>query len=332
MDFNDIVEKFNNGDLDVEKYFNDYATFFKILQKRGLMGEVDPNNAVDSDEWQNDYMIWLYHNDKYSFYHWIPSLLNDIVIKDGVPYLLVDDRGDLSTLFCDNRNSMSSDTIESILSGESDWEPYWNTTDDVYRDVVEELNEENLKSLGDYIISHLYGKEIETGTELLSDIAESQGTDNPIINTENVSQVIKDEETLTYLWDNDYLEDLKSELDSIHSSAYNNAYEDEVHKIIWNELGTYFIGDGEFVNRPHKYKKDTEVQQFMIPIANFESNILEFLNDNKGYGSSGTLSYWGDYLGILKESQGCLSVYSPDYPDHSKVDKNINEYFGDYIY
>ena len=38
MDYNDLVEKFNNGDLDVEMYFNDYDTFFKILKKKGLMG------------------------------------------------------------------------------------------------------------------------------------------------------------------------------------------------------------------------------------------------------------------------------------------------------
>jgi hypothetical protein len=133
------------------------------------------------------------------------------------------------------------------------------------------------------------------------------------------------------LWDNDYLEDLKSELYSIHSSAYNNAYEDEVYKTIWNEFGTYFIGDGEFVMRPHKYKKDTEVQQFTIPIANFDSYILQYLIDNKRYGSSGTLGYWGDYLSILNEDQGCLTVHSPDYPDHTKVDNNINEYFKDYI-
>ena len=29
----DIVEKFNNNDLDVQKYFNDYETFFNILKK-----------------------------------------------------------------------------------------------------------------------------------------------------------------------------------------------------------------------------------------------------------------------------------------------------------
>lgn len=330
MDFNDIVEKFNNGDLEVKKYFNDYETFFSILKKRGLMSEIDPNNAADSEEWQNEYLLWLYHNDNAAFDKWVPSLLNDVVYKDGVYYLDVDDRSELSKLFCDGRNDISRSTIESILSGESDWDPYWNTTDDVYRDVVEELNEDNLKLLGEYIVSNLEGKEIEPETELLSDIATSQGTENPTINYENVAQIIRDEETLKYLWDTG-LPELHGELYSIHNNAYNNAYEDTVWESVWNELSTYFIGRGEWVSRPHRYKKDTEVQHFVIPIANFESDIVGFLEDNKGYGGTGTLEYWGSYIDILKESADCLGVRSPDYPDFQKVDKNINELFTDYI-
>ena len=101
MDFNDLIEKFNNGDLDVNQYFNDYETFFTILKKRGLMSEIDPRNATDGEQWQNEYLIWLYYNDKESFTKWVLSLLNDVVYKDGVYYLDVDDRSELSKLFCD---------------------------------------------------------------------------------------------------------------------------------------------------------------------------------------------------------------------------------------
>ena len=41
MTFEEIVDDFNNGDLDVTKYFNDYGTFFSILKKRGYMSSVD---------------------------------------------------------------------------------------------------------------------------------------------------------------------------------------------------------------------------------------------------------------------------------------------------
>jgi len=332
MDFNDLVEKFNNGDLDVKQYFNDYETFFNILKKRGLMGEIDPKDATDGEEWQNEYLIWLYHNDKDAFNKWVLSLVNDVVYKDGIYYLDVDDRSELCKLFCDGgRNDISRDTIESILSGESDWEPYWDTTDNVYRDVVEELNEDNLKRLNEYVVSSLEGIGIEPETEILSEIAEEQG--NPevaYVTLENVAKVINSEETMDYLFKGE-LSDLKSELYSIHSGAYNNAYESEVWQSVMNELGTYFIGNGEFVTRPHRYKKDTQVQNFVIPIANFESDIVGFLEDGRGYGGSSTLEYWGSYLGMMEDWSDCLSVHSPDYPDFQEVEKNINEYFRDYI-
>ena len=331
MDFNDLVEKFNNGDLDVKQYFNDYETFFNILKKRGLMSEIDPNNATDSEEWQNEYLIWLSHNDKEAFTKWTLSLLNDVVYKDGVYYLDVDDRSELSKLFCDGgRNDISRDTIESILSGESDWEPYWDTTDNVYRDVVEELNEDNLKRLKEYIVESLEGFLFEPETDILSEIAEEQGNSEASITYENVGKVVNSEETMDYLFKNG-LEDLKSELYSVHSNSYNSAYENEVWQTVMNELGTYFVGYGEFVMRPHRYKKDTQVQNFIIPIANFESDIVGFLQDGKGYGNSGTLEYWGSYLGMMEDWADCLSVHSPDYPDSSEVDKNINEMFRDYI-
>ena len=332
MDFNDIIEKFNNGDLEVEQYFNDYETFFSILKKRGLMSEIDPRNATDGEQWQNEYLIWLYHNEKDAFNKWVLSLVDDVVYKDGVYYLDVDDRSELSKLFCDGgRNDMSRDTIERILSGESDWDRYYDTTDNVYRDVIEELNDDNLKRLSKYIVENLEGKGIEPETDILSEIAEEQGNPEQVyITFDNVTKVINSEETMDYLF-KDELADLKSELYSIHSNSYNSAYEDEVWKSVMNELGTYFVGYGEFVSRPHKYKKDTTVQNFIIPIANFESDIVGFLTDGKGYGSSGTLEYWGSYLGMMADQSDCLSVHSPDYPDFREVDKNINEMFSDYI-
>jgi hypothetical protein len=331
MDFNDLVEKFNNGDLDVKQYFNDYETFFNILKKRGLMSDIDPNNATDGEEWQNEYLIWLYHNDKEAFTKWVLSLVNDVVYKDGVYYLDVDDRSELSKLFCDGgRNDISRDTIESILSGESDWEPYWDTTDNVYRDVVEELNDDNLKRLKEYIVENLEGLWIEPETDILSEIAEEQSNPQARITYDNVDKVVNSEETMDYLFENE-LQDLKSELYSVHSNSYNAAYENEVWKSVMNELGTYFVGNGEFVMRPHRYKKDTQVQNFVIPIANFESDIVGFLEDGKGYGNTGTLEYWGSYLGMMEDWADCLSVHSPDYPDFREVDKNINEMFRDYI-
>jgi hypothetical protein len=330
--WDDIVEKFNNNDLDVEKYFNDYETFFSILKKRGLMGEIDPRNATDGGDWQNDYLLWLYDNDKENYYKWIQELLDDVVIENGQAYLELVDRGELSKLFCKNgRNDVSRDTIESILSGESDWEPYWNTTDNVYRDVIEELTPENDKRLCEYIVDTLKGQQVLGLSDELALIASEQGHPDYVeVNMENVKRIVDDEESINELLDNQ-LQDLKSELYSIHGGAYNNAYEEEIWNEVWNELQQYVIGPGQWITKPHPYKKNTEIQYNKLPLTSFETDINDYLHNNKGYGSSGTLEYHGSFIAIMAEDRDCLSIRVPDYPDSRKVDKHINLYFKDYI-
>jgi hypothetical protein len=332
MNIDDIIEMFNNNDFDVETYFNDYETFFNMLKKRGRMGDIDPKNAADGGDWQNEYLLWLYDNDKENYYKWIQSLLDDVVIENGKAYLELSDRGDLARLFCKNdRNGLSRDTIEEILNGESSWEPYYDTTDNVYRDVIEELTPENDKALQEYIVNDLKGEQISPETSELELIASEQGHPEYVeVNMENVKRIIDDEETMKELLNNQ-LGDLKSELYSIHSSSYNSAYEDEIYNSIWNELKEYVIGPGEWITKPHPYKKNTEIQYNKIPLTNFETDINDYLYNNKGYGNSGTLEYHGSFISIMAEDRDCLSVHAPDYPDSRKVDKNINMYFKDYI-
>jgi hypothetical protein len=332
MDIDDIIEKFNNNDLDVERYFNDYETFFNMLKKRGRMGEIDPNNAVDGGDWQNEYLLWLYDNDKKNYYKWIQTLLNDVVIENEKAYLELSDRGDLARLFCKNdRNGLSRDTIEEILNGESSWEPFWNTTEDLYRDVIEELTPENDKRLCEYIVDTLKGQQIPAETEELELIATEQGHPEYVdVNSENVKRIVDDEESMNELLDGP-LEHLKSELYSIHSSSYNSAYEDDIYRSIWYELQDYVIGPGEWITKPHPYKKNTEIQYTKLPLTAFEADINDYLRNNKGYGNSGTLEYHGSFISIMAEDRDCLSVHAPDYPDSRTVDKNINEYFKEYI-
>ena len=329
MELDEIIELFNDGELDVEKYFNGYSNFFSILRKRGLLSQIDPE-APDSDEWQNEFLIWLYSNDKEKFVKYVQKFLGDVEIVNDIPYLVVNTRGELSKLFCSFRNELSQDTIEGILDGENDWGYYDNTTDDVYRDVIEELTKENLRRLKEYIIDTLKGKQIPTSTEVLESIAQSQGNDYVTVDESNIDEIVDDKETMEELMD-DELIDLKGELYSVHSGAYNSAYEDDLYETIWDKLEEFFQGPGEWLSRPHTYKKDTQVQKFRVPIHNFYNNILNYLQDNKAYGNSGTLEYHGDYLDILHEGWECLKAWAPDYPDSRKVDKNINEYFSDYI-
>jgi len=334
MNLEDALEDFNNGEFDKWlQIFGSYDVWFRLLKKRGLLDEIDPHNTSDHEVWQNEYLLWLYESDKESYYKWVVRFLEDVIFENGKPYLEISERGDLSKLFCDgNRYDFSRDTIESILTGDGDvFERYWDTTDNVYRDVIEELTPENNKTLSDHIVTELKGKKIFPETTELELIASEQGHPEYFeINSENVMRIIKDEDSMKELL-GDQLSELRGTLYSIHSSAYNSAYEEEVYNDVWDELSNYFEGTGEWVSQPHPYKKNTEIQYFRVPIRNFESDVNNYLYNNKGYGNSGTLEYHGSYIEIMSEDRDCLSLRISDYPDSRKVDKYINEFFKDYI-
>jgi hypothetical protein len=146
---------------------------------------------------------------------------------------------------------------------------------------------------------------------------------------ENVVSVVNNSETMGYLLDHD-LEELDSELNSIHSNAYNQAYETAVYNEVWGKLDDLFdVGKREFVYQQHPYKKETQIEILEMPIRDFYTPIRDYLYNNKG--TSQTLEYFGDFMGVLDDNGDCLRVWAPDYPSSSEIDKNINEIFGDYI-
>jgi len=325
MDIDEIKELFNDNELDVEKYFNDSDTFFKIMEKRGRIDDLD----LENNYMENDYLLYLSETNTEKFREEVAKQISDVRFDGEVPVLELNDASDLAKLFCSGRNDISQDTIGEILLGEADWDRYWDTTDDVYSDVIQELNEENLKYLYSYIVKNLEGIQIEPETELLSEIASSQNTNYATITIVNVEYVVRDPETMGYLLDND-LSELDSELNSIHSNAYNSAYETAVYKEVWGKLDDMFdVEKRKYIYKPHPYKKETQIEVLEIPIRDFYEPIRDYLYNNKG--TSQTLEYFGNFINILEENGECLSVWSPDYPDSSEIDKNINEIFGDYI-
>jgi hypothetical protein len=331
MEFQDIIDQFNDGEFDAEVHFGDYNTFFTFLNKRGLLSQID----IENPEVQNLLLIWLHGSDRKRFHEFVVDKLSDVDMdENGVIYLDLGDRSELSNFFCESsRNGLSKGYIEDILSGENDLYLYEYTTDSVYRDVIEGLNPKNMKHLREYVIENLKGQKIETETIELEDIAREQGhpeyvtVDNPI----TAQTIIDDKDSMNYLLDT-YLEDLKSELESIHTNAYNQAYESEIYKIVFNELQEYINGNGEYYSQPHRFKKDTITQRFRVPVAsNFDEIILDYLISNKNRGSRGLLEYWGDYIPIVQDEQDCLTVHPPEYADYRQVEDNINEIFTGYI-
>jgi hypothetical protein len=326
MDIDEIIEMFNDGELDIPSYFNDTETFFKIIDRRGRLDELD----LEENYMENDYLLYLSETNTQKFREEVAKQISDVRFEEGKePVLVLRDPSDLKKLFCGSRNDINQDTIGEILSGESDWDRYWDTTDDVYRDVIEELDEENLKLLYSYIVRNLEGVQVEPETELLEDIASQQNTDYATINMENVVSVVNDSETMGYLLDHD-LTELDSELNSIHSNAYNSAYESDIYEGIWDKLDDIFdTSKRKWEYKQHPYKKDTQIQVLELPIRDFYTPIKDYLNNGKG--TSQTLEYYGDFINILEENGDCLSYWAPDYPSWEKIKKDINEIFGDYI-
>lgn len=331
MDREELISLIEENSLDeLISWFGSENAMFNFINKHKLWEHVD---YLDSDI-QNKFLIWAYQNDINTFRKWVSSYLDDVEFdKSGNAYLVRKKRSDLADLFCkSDRNGLDRDSIEKILDEDGDiFEPFWDTTDNVYRDVIEELNEENLQKLKTIMVKQLKGDQLSPETEEMELIASEQGhNDYWELNTENVTRIIDDEESMNSLLD-DELSDLKSELYSVHNNAYNSAYESDVWDSIWKELQDYFDGTGEFINRPHPFKENTTVQLFKIPIKNVNDILIGYLSDNKDGGSYSNLEYWGSILSIINEQNNCLSVRYSDYPDYHKVDKNINEYFSDFL-
>jgi hypothetical protein len=330
MDFKELIDDLHDGGDLAKSFFGDFQTFFAVLDKRGYLDQID----IEDSEIQNELLLFLKKSYPQQFNQFIMDKLTDLEIdEDGRVFLDLSDLSDLSELFCDRspRDGLSRAMVEEILNGEFDnWFEY--TTDSVYDDVISELNPKNHKILADYIVNSLQNTRISPETEVLSEIANEQGhPDYVTVDSSVVETILDDKETMNHLLSEE-LQDLDNSLYSIHINAYSSAYESVVINSIWSKLQEYVEGKGQFYSVPHKFKKDTVIQRFTIPVAsNFHGIIEDYLRDNVKNGSSGLLEYYGSYLSLLADNFDCLTVYGPDYPDYSEIKNNINEIFVDYL-
>jgi hypothetical protein len=337
----ELLDEFNEGNWDeVGSYFNDdFSLFLDYLEKNGLEGELD-YESVD-DEWQN--IILLRKLEKYpqeTLKYICDNIITDVYPMDGGYYLYLRDRTELAVLFNNSgRDTTPRNVAENVL-GEDYWEPYWDTTDDVYRDVIDDLNGENLQHLANYIVKHIGNQELpldDYEDALFHQFSEEQGTEGVFkITSENVMKFIKDEEAMKEMFKKD-LDELKSELYSIHNNAYNGAYTDEIYNNVWSELSEYFEPKSWKYNEVERYYDGKKIQQEYIKINDFYSDIYTFLSENedKQY-SDQSLGYWGSYTGFVSNmmdngERDWLSFRIPDYPDWTRIKKNINDIFVDYI-
>jgi hypothetical protein len=347
-----IVEKLNDGELDIEfinKFMGGLDTFISLLQKRNLLYLINPFNKSFEDI-QNSLFYAFYQNDKSFIWKLVDQYISDVT-KIGDEYYLDIDPSDLAGLFKTSRSDISEKSIESIISGEHEFDS-WDVTDDEYNDVYQNLKPEHKNTVNDRVRSELgnYDKlSIEyRSPDLFEKIAEEQGTDGEInIDDSVINRLISDQESMRYLI-NQELDDVKRELYSLYSMCYQDALHDEWYNSIMSELEGYVIDDRK--GEQYSYKKETWNMKGDRVTKTFYGNrykatkciyniVTEWLDENKdkdGF-SSNTIEYFGSLLGLLKDSvdygykEGLRVPTLDDYPDYRKIERCINDNFSSYF-
>jgi hypothetical protein len=366
MSIEELVVSFNDGEIenDILPYFNDVITFLKYATKNGfvkdlnlnyiphdelepclpyideigLMGNLDYDQAPD--ELKNTILLYMLEkNPDETLMYVSDNLVTDVYKMNGGYYLYVKDREELADIFYNgSRDSSPHDYAKSML-GEDHWEPFWDTTNDVYGDVIDDLNDKNKSILAEYIIKNIGGQEFSLNNyndELFSDFSDEQETEGTFqITSENVMTLIGDENAMKEML-KDGLSDLKSELYNIHSNAYNTAYTDEIYNDIWESLSTYF--------EPKSWETETkqtasgkQVYYEFLKINDFYNIIYDFLVDNQGGTYSDSfLEYFGGFINVIEnlmdnDTYSWLDFRVSDYADWTLTKKYVNEIFPDYI-
>lgn len=362
-DIEEIIEEFNDGNWQaISKIFNNrIEVFLSFVIRKGLIDELDlsniPHNNVPSFDFLvktklldkfdykyipesllNDFLLYKIRQDPEYWLEWISGyILTDVVTRSDGYYLHLRDRTELAELFDNSgRHVTAKDVAERVL-GEDYHEDFYESTNNVYEDVIEELEVENVIKLRNYIFREIGNVELlleNYDSDFFQDLSEEQGTEGYfIIKETDLDELIKDSESMNQLL-NDDLSDLKSELYNIHSNAYNGAYQSELYGLIWSELDIYFVG--RVIDQQIQSGEKTKWLQY-VKIRDLKGDVEKFLSSRLGsVYNEDKLDYAGSYTNMMRQlmdddEYDWLDFRIPDYPDYRLVNKDINDIFGDYI-
>ena len=336
--FQSFIDDFNSGELeDIEAFFGDVETFLGALISFEIIDKIDFNNLENDIYNKTLYRMVNSNKPKVVELGWstIMNLISDVNQIDG-KYFLEIDRDDLKLFFCKVGRNENPQYVAELVFGEDhdDWTGYVNP-DNVISDVVDELNAENLKYFKDKLYNKVKGKEIPS--EELGNFEINDDEDYVIITDENFNLLFDEEDALSYMLDK--LTDYKSELSSLFSNSYEDAYQSTIYKECTSALEEFmsnFKYDARTITRIDGTKKTYEVVVCDVTTS-FEEIILTFLGNNTEYGRwSETLEYYGSYMGVLGKlfydgDYDCLSPRFSDWPDSDLVTASINDLFKEYI-
>ena len=327
-----IIANYNNGEIDdvIEGVFNNNVDlFYQYIDKKGRFDDLD-YDTEDTEDYNNYFLYFLANKNPEKFLDIATDSFDDVFkTEDGEYYIGTSDYSDIAKLFCENRDSLSPKYVETILDGEDSVQWFDYTTDDLYRDVIEDLTPENLQLLFEAIIREQ--KIITADTELLEEIAEEQENNGILeLNSENLSRIFMDEDSAKSVLNQleEQGSEIKSNLYFIHESSHNDAYHSEVYDNVMGALEDYFGSKPEYVYPTEKGKKS--YVKMKLNKINFFDYLKDYIYENRKYPQT-NFDYFGSYLYLISNEDECLKVFAPDYADWSKTKENINSFFPDYF-
>ena len=348
-----IISILSGGSGEVEDFINRYMngdkdSFFDLVEKFGLLQNSGTYESV-IEMFPMTYLRKSYIDDREKTIDNIVSTYSDITKKGDKYFLTLGERADLSTFFKSddgNRESSSSDMVRNILSEDGDWfEPFQDVTQNLYTDVIEELNEKNKFLLAKSISEELSGTQISPETELLENIAQDQGHPNyvevkdPLL----VMDILEEDETsIKVLLDE--ASEVSGNLYSLHHNSYNTAYTDEKYNEIMSEVKHLLeidnSGDWETKTITNHKGEEKTIYNYIVEVTKFIPHLFSsiFNDDYQLDDYRNVFEYYGDFEDLTKEMiteevvEGLsLSRSYYDYADHTLVRKYLNDMFTDYV-
>jgi len=335
-DIYNFINLYLNGDSD---------EFFKLIDKVGI---IDDDKIYESliESMPMSYLSHKYNsNPKQTVNYIINEYFGDIKEINGRYILELGEREDLSLFFKkDGGRDISSKELAEKILGEDWWEPFYDSLQDVYDEVIEVLTPENLKLLAEKINVELSGSKVEPETSLLEDIAEDQGHPDYVELSVDLllNTIFEDKESTKYILNREAV-DTSSELYSLYHNAYNTAYVDEKWEQVSNELKSLLSIDnmGEWQTKTVKgYDgKEKKINTYFIDVTNIvDESIKETLDSRYVDDYRNEFEYYGSFESFIEYiinediiEGGSISIGYYDYPDHDRVEKYVNDLFPDYI-
>jgi len=326
----DLVDKLLDTDLPdfIDKYFNgNVKTFFTFLTKKGIFDDLAEH--LMSNEYGNEVLNYYYEKNPQKTIDLITKEYFTDVEKDGNRYWMSLDRDELANLFDTDRWGGGAQwAAERILS--DDYTEFTNYVDfdDLYNEVISNLDPENIKRLKEVVYEEIKDLNLEFDGETL--------------NTKEKVMSLTDKE-LSELIDEENL-DVKSELSNLYSSSYEYAFQDEVYDLVMGELKGLFGLENFSRETPSKkrvYDKTTQgiklidTTQHQVDVTNLIPDVVSKVIGYGGYNSDNDFEYYGSFIGVLRfmmgEEEEYLDFRVPEYADWDLTKKNMNEMFNDYI-